>query len=152
MDIASTLRVVDGHRLPGRPGVTEGQELRGLVGTEIPTDRIRVAMASYEPGTVEALHWHPIEAFYFITAGHAIVRDIEGTETEAGPGHFVYAPPGIGGAHEWKAVDNLELLSVRAIVESSRKLQFTVDKETLRSYVDVSDLVRRDAIEFPSHY
>ena len=154
MEVKSTLKVFNQADYPGKRGVTDGQTYQRLVGwPEMQeTDRVRIGRATYKPGTYEQLHWHPIEAFYFITAGHAIVRDIEGTETEAGPGYFVYAPAGIGGAHEWEAVDKLELLSVRAIVESSRKLQFTVDKETLRSYVDVSDLVRRDAIEFPSHY
>jgi mannose-6-phosphate isomerase-like protein (cupin superfamily) len=151
--VKSTLRVVDARSIEERTGVTSGQTLRPLVGNErIPADRTRVALATYEPGTVEPLHWHQVEAFYFVVSGRAIVRDIEGRETTVSSGTFVYAPAGISGAHEWEAVDRLELLSVRSVVESSRKLQFTVDRETMRSYIDLEELARRQAIDFPSHY
>ena len=55
-----------------------------------------------KPGALEELHWHPIESFYFVISGHATVRDIEGKEYEVGPGSFIYASPGIAGAHEWE--------------------------------------------------
>ena len=153
MDIRSTLSVRSAHDMEVGPGVTDGQTLQRLVGNElIPTDRIRVALATYEPGTVEALHWHPIEAFYFVHAGQALVRDIEGTETRLGPGGFIHAPAGLAGAHEWEAVGALVLVSFRAAVESDRKLQFTVDPVTLRSHVEAADLAKRGGLAFPSHY
>jgi len=153
MQIKPTLKVIDKAHLKSHAGVTKGQTVQALVGhPESPTDRIRVAYATYEPGTVEQLHWHPIEAFYYVTAGHAIVRDIEGKEYEVGPGSFIYAPPGIAGAHEWEVKERLELLSFRASTESVRKLQFTVDKKTRRSYIDLDELGRRGGISFKSHY
>ena len=153
MDVKPTLRVVSRHKLKSQPGVTKGQTVQALVGhSEVPTDRVRVAYATYEPGTVEQLHWHPIEAFYFVTAGHAIVRDLDGNEYEVGAGSFIYAPPGIAGAHEWEVKEHLELVSFRASTESNRKLQFTVDKKTKRSYIDLNDLVKRGGVSFKSHY
>ena len=153
MDITSTLVVQRAADQEVLPGVTEGQTLQRMVGNDlVATDRVRAALATYVPGTVEALHWHPIEALYFVHAGHALVRDIEGTETTAGPGDLIYAPAGLAGAHEWEALDALVLLSIRATPESDRKLQFTVDKDTKRSWVDVDDLARRGGISFPSHY
>ena len=61
----------------------------------------RLGRASYKPGTHEQLHWHPIEACYYVISGHATVRNFEGKEHEVGPGSIIYAPPGIEGAHEW---------------------------------------------------
>jgi len=153
MKIKSTLKVFNEAQLPAHRGVTEGQMFKPLVGnTQVPTDRVRAGLARYEPGTVEELHWHPIEAFYFVIAGHAIVRDIEGNEHEAGPGSVIYAPPGIAGAHEWEAKDGLQLLAFRATTESDKKFQFTVDKKTKRSYIDLDDLERRGGVNFKSHY
>ena len=153
MDIRSTLRVYDQADVPGAPGVTEGQTYQKLIGVaERPTDRVRVGRATYVPGTYEQLHWHPIEALYYVISGQATVRDVEGTERLVGPGSIVYAPAGMGGAHEWEVGESLELLDIRATNEASRKMQFTVDRATLRSHIDVEDLVARDGIEFPSHY
>ena len=39
-----------------------------------------------------------------------------------------------------------------ASTESDKKLQFTVDKESRRSFVDLDDLVKREAVSFKSHY
>ena len=153
MEVKSTLRVVGATGIEEQPGVTKGQTIRRLVGSsEIPTDRVRAAMATYAAGTIEELHWHPIESFYFVISGHAVVRDIEGNELEMGPGSFVYAPPGIAGAHEWEVKEGLELIAFRATTESNRKFQFTVDKDTMRSYIDLDELARRDGISFTSHY
>ena len=153
MDVKSTLRVIDQADIPPGPGVTEGQTLRPLVGfADTPTDRVRVSFASYEAGAIEQLHWHPIEAFYFIHSGHAIVRDIEGNEYHVGPGTAIYAPPGIAGAHEWEVKESLQLVAVRATTEANRKMQFTVDKDTKRSHIDLEELARRGGISFTSHY
>ena len=109
-------------------------------------------MATFDPGTIEALHLHPIEAFYYVISGRATVRDFEGKEYDAGPGTSIYAPAGIAGAHEWEIKEPMQLLSVRASTESARKLQFTVDKETKRSSIDLDELIRRDGVSLKSHY
>ena len=62
------------------------------------------------------------------------------------------AIPGIAGAHEWEVKESLELLDIRATNETNRKIQYTVDKKTKRSYIDVEDLAYREAISFKSHY
>ena len=153
MEVKSTLRVIDQARVEPGVGVTEGQTMKRLVGCpDVPTDRVRVGLANYAPGTIEALHWHPIEAFYYIISGHATVRDIEGNEFEVGPGTALYAPAGIAGAHEWEVKEGLQLLAVRATTESVKKMQFTVDKETKRSYIELDELARRDGLSFKSHY
>lgn len=153
MEVKSTLKVVNAANITAQPGVTAGQTMARLVGCpEIPTDRVRAGMATYKAGTIEALHWHPIESFDFVISGHAIVRDIEGNEFEVGPGSFIYAPPGIAGAHEWEVKEGLQLIAFRATPESNRKFQFTVDKQTKRSYIDLEELAKRDGISFESHY
>ena len=80
------------------------------------------------------------------------MRDIEGHEFEVSAGSFLYCPPGIAGAHEWEVKESLQLLAIRASTESNKKLQFTVDKQTKRSYIDLEELAKRDAISFSSHY
>lgn len=153
MEIKSTLRVINQAEVKGQEGVIPEQRMQRLVGTDdCPTDRLRVGLASYKPGAKEELHWHPIEAFYYVLSGHATVRDYEGKEYEVGAGTAIYAPPGIAGAHEWEVKEGLTLLAVRGTTESDRKLQFTVDKETKRSYIDLEDLVKRGGASFKSHY
>jgi len=153
MDVKPTLQVINEAGIEPRPGVTKGQTLKPIVGhPERPTDRVRVALATYEAGTLEKLHWHPIEAFYFVISGHAIVRDFQGNEYDAGPGTSIYAPAGIAGAHEWEVKEHLELLDIRATNETNKKIQYTVDKKTMRSYIDLQDLEYREAISFKSHY
>jgi len=153
MEVKSTLRVIDQATVQAQGGVTDGQSLKRIVGfSDTPTDRIRIALATYQPGTLEALHWHPIEAFYYVISGHATVRNFEGEEFEVGPGTGIYAPAGIAGAHEWEVKEALQLLSVRATTEPDRKMQFTVDKETKRSYIDLEELAKRGGVSFKSHY
>ena len=153
MEIKSTLKVINQKTVQGGEGVIPQQNFKRLVGCpEVPTDRIRVGFASYEPGAIEELHWHPIEAFYYVLSGHATVRDYEGKEYEVEAGSAIYAPAGIAGAHEWEVKEGLTLLAVRATTESDRKLQFTVDKKTKRSYIDLDDLVKREGVSFKSHY
>ena len=81
MNFESTLVVLNHADVKAGPGVTQGQSLKAMIGTgKYKTDRIRIAMVSYEPGTIEQLHWHPIEACYFVVSGYAIIRDINGKE------------------------------------------------------------------------
>jgi quercetin dioxygenase-like cupin family protein len=153
MEIKSTLSVIDAADVAAGEGVIPEQNFKRLIGCpEVPSDRLRVGVASYTPGAKEELHWHPIEAFYFVLSGHATVRDYNGKEYEVHAGSAIYAPPGIAGAHEWEVKEGLTLLAVRGTTESDRKLQFTVDKETKRSYIDLDDLVKRGGVSFKSHY
>ncbi len=154
MEVKSTLKVINQTDCPGRRGVTDGQTYQRMIGCPeiVETDRVRLGRATYKPGTYEQLHWHPIEACYYVISGHATVRNIEGKEYEVGPGSMIYAPPGIAGAHEWEVKESLELLDIRATTETNRKIQYTVDKETKRSYIDLEDLAYREAISFKSHY
>ena len=153
MKVKSTLRVINQADVKAQTGVTNGQTIQALAGNaDCPTDRIRVALATYKANTVEQLHWHPIEALYFVISGHAIVRDFEGKEYEAGPGTAIYAPAGIAGSHEWEVKESLQLLGIRASTESNRKFQFTVDKKSKRSYIDLDELIKRGGVSFKSHY
>jgi quercetin dioxygenase-like cupin family protein len=154
MEIRSTLKVINEADYPGARGVTEGQTYKKLIGCPevATTDRVRLGRASYLPGSYEQLHWHPIEACYYVISGHATVRDIEGKEYEVSAGSIIYAPPGIAGAHEWQVKEALELLDIRATTETARKMQFTVDKTTKRSYIDFDELVKREGVSFKSHY
>lgn len=154
MELKATLRIINEADFKGQRGVTEGQTYKRLVGwPEVQTtDRVRLGRASYLPGTYEQLHWHPIEACYYVISGHATVRDAAGKEYEVGPGSIIYAPPGIAGAHEWEVKESLELLDIRATTETNRKMQFTVDKKTMRSYIDLDELEKREGISFKSHY
>jgi quercetin dioxygenase-like cupin family protein len=153
MQVKSTLRVINQADIEGHVGVIPGQSMKRLVGCpEVPTDRVRVGLATYAPGSIEELHWHPIESFYFVISGHATVRNFEGEEFEVGPGCAIYAPPGIAGAHEWEVKEALQILAVRATTESDKKMQFTIDKKTKRSYIDLDELAKRGGISFKSHY
>jgi uncharacterized cupin superfamily protein len=151
--VKSTLKIIDPKTIEKKMGMgRDGHTIQALIGTNIKTDRMRVTLAQYEPNTLEKLHWHPIEAFYFIISGHIVLRDIEGKETEMGPGMSIYCPAGLAGAHEWESRDHVTLLAFRATPESNRKLQFTVDRKTLRSHIDVEDVIGSDGLSFPSHY
>jgi mannose-6-phosphate isomerase-like protein (cupin superfamily) len=154
MDVESTLRVINQSQVKALPGVVGGQTLRPLVGCpEFPSERVRVAVATFEAGTHEHLHWHAIEVFYYVMAGSAIVRDYHGKEYAVGPGAAIYAPAGLAGAHEWQVGEQgLQLLSIRATLDGHRRMQFTVDRETGRSYIELDELAKMDGVSFGSHY
>ena len=154
MEVKSTLRVVHQADYPGKRGVIDKQNYQRLVGWPgvVDTERIRIGRATYKPGAYEQLHWHPIEACYYVIAGSATVRNFEGEEFEVGPGSMIYAPPGIAGAHEWEVKEYLELLDIRATTDTTRKIQFTVDKKSKRSYIELEDLAYREALSLKSFY
>jgi len=154
MEFESTLRVIDKSQVTELPGVVEGQTVQPLVGVpEFPSERVRVAVATFKPGTHEELHWHAIEVFYYVMAGSATVRDYHGREYPVSAGSAIYAPPGIAGAHEWEVGgDGLQLLSIRATLEGHKRMQFTVDRETRRSYIELDELAKMDGVSFRSHY
>lgn len=153
MEIKPTLVVFNEKEIESRKAPAEGQTLKPLVGhPERPTERIRTLLATFEPGTLEKLHWHPIEAFYYVISGRAIVRNFEGKEFEVEPGTTIYAPPGIAGAHEWEVVEKMQLIAVRASTDMAKNLQFTVEKDTKRSYIDLDELIWRKGVSFDSLY
>lgn len=154
MTFDSTLQVFDQAQIEDQPGVVEGQTLRPLIGiAERPSERIRVAVASFKAHTHEHLHWHAIEVFYYVTGGSATVRDYHGKEYEVGPGCAIYAPPGIAGSHEWQVGPHgLQLLSIRATRDGHRRMQFTVDRDTKRSFIELDELAKMDGVSFGSHY
>ena len=154
MEIQSTLRVIDKAQVKELPGVVDGQVVQPLVGVpEFPSERVRVAVATFKPGTLEHLHWHAIEVFYYVMAGGATVRDYHGKEYQVGPGAAIYAPAGIAGSHEWQVGEKgLQLLSIRATLEGHKRMQFTVDRETRRSYIELDELAKMDGVSFKSHY
>ncbi len=43
-------------------------------------------------------------------------------------------------------------MPVRACTESVRKMQFTVDKNTKRFYIELDELAARGGLSFKSHY
>ena len=93
MELKTTLRVFNEADVPAGPGIVEGQTFKRLVGEEkVPTERIMVGIANFEPGTLEHLHWHLVEVFYYVISGRAVMRDIEGNTYDIGPGSFIYAP------------------------------------------------------------
>jgi len=154
MEIDSTLRVISRSQVKELPGVVEGQTLQPLVGVpEFPSERVRVAVATFKAGTHEELHWHAIEVFYYVMAGSATVRDLNGKEYAVSAGSAIYAPPGIAGSHEWEVgKDGLQLLSIRATLEGHKRMQFTVDRETRRSFIELDELAKMDGVSFRSHY
>jgi mannose-6-phosphate isomerase-like protein (cupin superfamily) len=154
MDVKSTLRVINQAQVTEIPGVVGGQTLRPIVGCpEFPSERIRVAVATFKAGTHEHLHWHAIEVFYYVVGGSAIVRDFHGKEYAVGPGAAIYAPAGLAGSHEWQVGDQgLQLLSIRATLDGHRRMQFTVERDSGRSYIELDELVKMDGVSFRSHY
>lgn len=146
MELKSTLKVFNESDLPSSPGIAQGQTTKRLAGSaEHPSERIGVILASFKPGTIEHLHWHLTEAFHYIISGRGIVRDIEGNSYEVGPGSVVYAPPGILGSHEWEIKEDLQLISIKATTDPEKIIQFTVDKSTMESKVDLDYLIKRGA-------
>jgi mannose-6-phosphate isomerase-like protein (cupin superfamily) len=154
MNVKSTLRVINQSQVTQIPGVVDGQTLRPLVGcTEYPSERIRVSVATFKAGTHEHLHWHAIEVFYYVMSGSAIVRDFHGKDYAVGPGAAIYAPAGLAGSHEWQVGDQgLQLLSIRATLDGHRRMQFTVERDSGRSYIELDELAKMDGVSFKSHY
>ena len=76
MEIKSTLKVYNESELTSFPGVVQGQMQKQLVGDAAhPSERITVRTASFPAGIHERLHWHLIEAFYYVISGKAVIDD-----------------------------------------------------------------------------
>ncbi len=153
MELKSTLRVFNQEEVSEGPGVVKGQSIKRLAGNaQHPTEKVMVALASFKPGTLEQLHWHLIEVFYYVISGRAVMRDIEGRTYDIGPGSVIYAPPGIAGSHEWEIKEPLQLLSIRATTDLEKNIQFDVDKITKQSSVGFDYLMSRGGAKFKSLY
>jgi hypothetical protein len=46
----------------------------------------------------------------------------------------------------------LQLLSIRATREGHKRMQFTVDRDTKRSFIELEELAKMDGVNFGSHY
>ena len=146
MELKSTLQVFNESQLTASPGSAQGQMTKRLAGSaEHPSERIGVILASYKPGSIEHLRWHFVESFHYIISGRGILRDIEGKSHPVGPGDVVYAPPGILGSHEWEIKEDLQLISIKATTDPEKIIQFTVDKSTMESKVDLDYFIKRGA-------
>lgn len=72
MEVTSTLVVLGEAEVKASAGVTQGQTLKAMIGSgQYPTDRLRVALANYEPNTA--------------------TRSVSSRTTE--PGRYQVAPP-----------------------------------------------------------
>lgn len=79
MELKSTLRVSNETDVSSEPGVVGGMTVKQLCGVKgRSSEKITVRLATFKPGTLEHLHWHLIEVFYYVISGRAIMRDIEG--------------------------------------------------------------------------
>ena len=153
MDLKSTLVVFNEADVESRPGIVKGQSVRQLVGNpQQPTEKIWVILASFKSGTLEKLHWHLIEAFYYVMSGRAIMRDIEGKTYNIGPGSVIYAPPGVAASHEWDIKEELRLVAVRATTDLEKNIQFDVDPSTGQSTIGYEYLMSRGGAKFKSLY
>ena len=153
MELKSTLRVFNQKEVSEGPGIAKGQTIKRLAGgTQNPTERIMVALASFKPGTHEFLHWHPIEVFYYVISGRASMKDIEGKSHDIGPGSVVYAPAGIAGSHSWEIKEPLQLIAVRATTDLEKNIQFDVDESTKQSSIGFEYLMNRGGGQFKSLY
>ena len=153
MKLKSALKVFNQSEVPQSPGVIDGLTIKKLSGSALhPSERINVGLASFAPGTHEHLHWHLIETFHFVLAGHAIVRDIEGTSYNVGPGDVVYGAPGLRGAHEWEVKEGLQILTIKATNATERAVQFTIDKSSMESKADLQYLIDRGGADLKESF
>ena len=152
-ELKSTLLVINEADLPAKEGAHSKQTRKLLIGNdERPTERLRVNLTTMEAGAHAPLHWHPIEALYYVISGKAVVTDIEGKAYDVGPGTAVFYPPGITGSHQWDVKEQLQLISVRATTDPVKLLQFRVDTSTMESSIELSRLIKHDAVQFKSIY
>jgi len=149
MEIKSTLKVFNEADVPGTSWVTKGQTAKQLAGSaEHPSERIKVTLASFKPGAHENLHWHLIEAFYYVISGRAVMTDIGGKTYDIESGSVIYAPPGIASSHSWDIKEQLQLISIRATTDSEKTISLDVDVSTKQSSVRFEHLETRQAADF----
>ena len=157
-ELKSTLKVFNESEIDGG-GAKVGVDVKAIQSRKIllgnddrPSERLRVHLNIFKPGTKVPLHWHLIEAVYYVIRGRAVMEDIEGKKHEVGPGGVVYYPAGIAGAHSWEIKEEMELISIRATTERQKLIQFSVDKTTKESSIKFDDVIRCGGAEFKSLY
>lgn len=152
-ELKSTLLVINEAQIKSKQGPHDKLTQKGLVGNdERPTERLFMNLNDLEVGTHVALHWHPIEALYYVVSGRAIMTDIEGKTCEISAGSVIYATPGIASAHEWEVTERMRILVIRATRDPERRYQFIVDKATKMSYLDYDALMKHGGAKFKSLY
>ena len=156
--LKSTLRVFNEADLEDS-GSKSGVEVEGirtrkvLVGNDKrPSERLRVHLNIFKAGSRVPVHWHLIEALYYVISGRAVVEDIEGKKYDIGPGSTIYYPAGIAAAHGWEVKEEMQLISIRATADPAKCVQFSVDKSTMESSIKFDDLVRVMGPTFKSLY
>lgn len=151
--IKSNLSIFSSKEVGSFKAFIPGLTIQVLAGDDKhPSERIGVALATFEPGTHELLHWHFIETFHFVISGNAIVKNFEGKSTKVTVGDVVYAPPGMEGAHEWIVKESLQVLSVRATNEPALGTQFEIDRKTGQSTAEFGYLVKRGIAEMKKSF
>ena len=151
--LKSTLKVFDEANLKGKVGHAKGHISKILIGDKkMPSERIRISINTFEPGTQVPVHWHTVEKLYYCTAGRAVLTDVNGKKYEIKPGNYLYISPGIACAHGWDVKERLQLLSIIATTIPERNIQFSVDTKTMRSYIDFNDLMKEAGASFKSMY
>lgn len=114
--------------IEGASGVVwRGRLLKPLAGdVDHPTERLTVALVSFEPRLHWSLHWRLIEVFYYVISGRAVMKDIEGRSYDIRAGNVAYASPGIAGSHSWEIKEKLQLITIRAMAVLENVIQFDV--------------------------
>lgn len=152
-ELKSTLKVFREQNLEGKQGHVPGHLSKLLVGNEErPSERLRVSLNVFEPGTAVPLHWHLIEGLYYAISGRATLTDIEGKSHDIGPGSAMYISPGIACAHSWQIKERLQLIAIRAETSPEKNIQFEVDKSTMKSSIKFDYLLKQGGAAFKSFY
>jgi quercetin dioxygenase-like cupin family protein len=152
-DLKSTLRILDVANLEARSRQYKEGTTKVLAGNdERPSERLRIHLNIFKAGTQVPLHWHLVEALYYVISGHAVLEDIEGRSYDIGPGSAIYYPPGIAGAHGWNFKEDVQLISVRATPDPEKNIQFSVDKSSKESTIELDYLLKRGGARFKSLY
>ena len=151
--VRSELQVFNQSTVKESPGVIPGLMIKKLAGgSDHPSERINVGLATFGPGTHEHLHWHLIETFHYVVAGNGVVRDIEGNVYDVGPGDVIYGPPGMRGSHEWEVAEMLQILTIKGTVDAGRAIQFNIDRSTMQSSASLDYLVERGMADMKESY
>jgi quercetin dioxygenase-like cupin family protein len=85
-----------------RPPRFNGTVVEVIADAATPLKTQRCGVSTLTPGTIEAFHYHSVEAIEYIISGRAIVRDLSLQTIELGPGDAILFPPGPDSAHEWQ--------------------------------------------------
>ncbi len=152
-ELKSTLRVFNEEDLKEAGSIAPGQTAKVIVGNSArPSERIRVNLATMDPGTHVPLHWHAVEKLYYVMSGRAILTDIEGNTCEIRAGSVIYVSPGIASSHGWNVTEKLQLVGIYATTDPLKGMQFKVDPSTKTTFIEVGPLVKNGGAQFKSFY